>query len=169
MNAADLISPGYASQLQEMHRTRSWGKYGATHKDDILAFAADLGAVTILDFGSGKGRLRQALGDRVTNYDPGIPEDAAVPGPADLVVCTDVLEHVEPDRLDATLAFLARLARRGAYLIIATSPSREILPDGRNAHLVIQPMPWWIEKLKRHGFKIARTAWRKGLIVWCAK
>jgi hypothetical protein len=61
------------------------------------------------------------------------------------------------------------LARRGAYLVIATRPARELLPDGRNAHLIIQPPEWWVEQLKKYGWTSIRTEQRKGLCVWLQK
>ena len=81
------------------------------------------------------------------DYDPAIPGKDAPPGPADLVVCTDVLEHVEPEHLDAVLDDLQRLAKKSLFLLIATRPASKALPDGRNAHLTIEPPKWWIPKL----------------------
>jgi hypothetical protein len=93
----------------------------------------------------------------VRNYDPGIPADSALPAPADLVVCTDVLEHIEPEHLDAVLAHIFRLAQRAVFLQIALFPAKKTLPDGRNAHLIVQPANWWLDKIGKH---VGRGVWR---------
>jgi hypothetical protein len=63
------------------------------------------------------------------------------------VVCTDVLEHIEPELIDNVLDHLKDLTRKVAFLAIATRPARKNLADGRNAHLIIQPSSWWLAKL----------------------
>jgi hypothetical protein len=32
--------------------------------------------------------------------------------------------------------------------VIATPPAEKILPDGRNAHLIQEPITWWMPKLE---------------------
>ena len=70
--------------------------------------------------------LSNALtGFDVRNYDPCIPEYATPPSPAELVVCTDVLEHIEPDKLDAVLNDIIRLSSKGAFLVAANAACQE--------------------------------------------
>ena len=76
----------------------------------------------------------------------------------DMVVCTDVLEHVEPAKLDAVLDHIWRLTGRVAYFVIDTRPANAILPDGRNAHLSLHDHWWWIDKLKKVGWTVDREA-----------
>jgi cyclopropane fatty-acyl-phospholipid synthase-like methyltransferase len=85
--------------------------------------------------------------EQMAGYDPGIPDRAALPEPADFVVSTDVLEHVEPEKLDGVLKHIRELTKRQAYLNIHTGPANAKLPDGRNAHLIQQPAEWWHRKL----------------------
>jgi len=169
MNRDDLVSPAYRAILKAAHEQKpGWGKYGKDSAVIVAKFASRIGAATILDFGCGTGTLARALpGCDVREYDPGIPGKDGVPVAADLVVATDVMEHIEPDRLDATLRFIRQLARKGAFLIIATSLSRETLPDGRNAHLIVKAVPWWRNRMIQHGFLIDREEIRKGLYLWC--
>jgi 2-polyprenyl-3-methyl-5-hydroxy-6-metoxy-1,4-benzoquinol methylase len=70
--------------------------------------------------------------------------------PADLVCCIDVLEHIEPEYLSAVLSHLASLTKNLAFLTIHSAPAIKILPDGRNAHLIIKPMSWWTPTLGLH-------------------
>jgi len=109
---------------------------------------------TIVDYGSGKGKLKRALdelklGLEIQNYDPCVPGDDTLPSQADLVVCFDVLEHVEPDLLENVLAHIRDLARKCVMLSISNIPSSRTLGDGRNAHLIIEDDPWWQARLAR--------------------
>lgn len=145
----DLISPAYRRQCLAMH-TKRWGADGAKHLDAVLKYADELKAETVLDYGCGEAKLCEAAKPfrRILNFDPGIEARSGMPKPVDLVVSTDVLEHVEPEKLDNVLDHIWRLAGRGAYLVIATRPAQAILPDGRNAHLIVQPSDWWLSKLR---------------------
>ena len=78
---------------------------------------------------------------------------AAPAAPSDLVACIDVLEHIEPDCLDAVLDDLARVTARVGVFTIATGPAAKTLPDGRNAHLIQEAPEWWMPKLFRR-FKV---------------
>jgi hypothetical protein len=101
----------------------------------------------VLDYGCGQGSLARAIGDRVKEYDPAIPEKAAAPAPADLVVCTDVLEHIEPDCLAHVLDHLRDLTLKACFVVIATRPAMKFLADGRNAHLIIETDAFWRKQL----------------------
>ena len=144
-----MITPEYRALNAELHRTKfTYGSSGHLWARDVETFASEIGAKRILDYGCGKATLSKALADfDVRNYDPCIPEYATPPSPAELVVCTDVLEHIEPDKLDAVLNDIIRLSSKGAFLVAATRPAKKILPDGRNAHLIIESHDWWIDKI----------------------
>lgn len=140
-----LISDEYKAAVTKMHEeTPHWGIFGQKYANLIRELYGTFGFKSILDYGCGKRSLQQALGFQINNYDPGIPECAARPSPADLVVCTDVLEHIEPDMLDAVLDDIRSLTLKKVFLTIATIPAVQILPDGRNAHLIVQPYTYWL-------------------------
>jgi hypothetical protein len=80
-------------------------------------------------------------------YDPAVPRFAAAPIPAQMVACIDVLEHIEPQYLERVLDHLAALAEGVVFLSIDTGPALKVLSDGRNAHLIQQPMSWWLPKI----------------------
>jgi hypothetical protein len=63
-------------------------------------------------------------------------------------VALDVLEHIEPEMLDETLKTISNLFTKSCYLIVAAYPAKKYLPDGRNAHLIIESFDWWKEKLE---------------------
>lgn len=138
---------------EQMHRDKpQYGTQGGGWFKVIAELCLLIQARSILDFGCGKGILANRLEDfgafDVRRYDPAVPEWSATPEPADLVICTDVMEHIEPDYLDATFDELQRLARTAVFMNIALVEAKKHLPDGRNAHLIVQPLDWWLPKLE---------------------
>ena len=159
----ELISPKYAAMQRLLHaQPRGYGGRGDKWAETVVALVQELGASSVLDYGCGQGSLKRAIrpmldGCRVDEYDPGIPEKAALPSFAELVVCTDVLEHIEPERLDAVLAHLRGLARLAVFAVISLKESNKVLADGRNAHVIIRPATWWHKRLEGAGFTIRRA------------
>jgi hypothetical protein len=143
-----LISPEYAELNKKLHEDRpDYGVSGAKWASSVQQFAEMLESRDILDYGCGKRSLQDALGFDIRNYDPAISEYSAVPDPADIVACTDVLEHIEPECLDDVLADLRRVTKRLGFFTIATRPAKKFLADGRNAHLIQKDARWWLDKL----------------------
>lgn len=83
---------------------------------------------------------------KVQCYDPGVPEYEEMPEPAEMVVCIDVLEHIEPDLIDDVLDHLESLTEKVLFATVHMLPAGKILPDGRNAHLIQKPPAWWLPK-----------------------
>lgn len=143
-----LITEGYKRLQEQYHMQRpDYGCSGHKWADHIQNIARQLGTRDILDYGCGKQTLQKNIPFPIHNFDPCIAELSEKPAPADLVVCTDVLEHIEPGCLDAVLDDLVRLTKQFAFLEIATRPAVKFLPDGRNAHLVQENINWWLAKL----------------------
>jgi len=107
-----------------------------------------VGSRDILDYGCGKGTLQTALGFRISEYDPAVEGKTDTPEPADIVICTDVLEHIEPECVDAVLGDLKRVTKRVLFATVCIIPAKKTLRDGRNAHLSIHPFHWWAEKFE---------------------
>lgn len=167
---SDLTTDEYRGQLTQLHLSRTWGADGAKHTAAVQDLIAEFSPATILDYGCGENRLAESLKPiRVSGYDPGIPERAKMPKPCDLVVCTDVLEHVEPEKLDAVLDHLYRITGRVGYFVISTKPANAVLPDGRNAHLSVHPADWWRQKLAAQGWRLERANVAKDLSVVLVK
>lgn len=145
-----LITPEYRDLNRQLHETRpDYGTTAPKYVDHVAQIATMMGAVSILDYGCGKGLLAESMRNQypVLEFDPCIDGKDAPPAPADLVVSVDVMEHIEPDCLDAVLDDIARLAKRAVYLTVATRPAVKTLADGRNAHLIVEPIDWWLPKL----------------------
>lgn len=158
MNRAELISPEYLQTQIVLHaEPRGYGGKGDKWANGVHQIAADYDCGSILDYGCGRGMLAHALrglGRPCREYDPAIPGKDGRPAFADLVVCTDVLEHIEPDKLDTVLAHLRGLARKACFVVIATRPSNKTLTDGRNAHLILEQAAWWEARVRAAGFEV---------------
>lgn len=152
---AQLITREYLALLREKHHAKGappWGTGGYKFAPEIRWLAKLIDAKTILDYGCGRGTLKKNVllrRYRIYEYDPGIATKRRMPSKADLVVATDVLEHVEPQCLTAVLDHIYELTQIVCYMVIATRPADNKLPDGRNAHLIIENSDWWLVQLRR--------------------
>jgi hypothetical protein len=143
-----LITDTYRSLNEQLHKERpDYGTSGQKHAGTILSLAKALGTQDILDYGCGKSTLSKQMPFIIKQYDPAVPKYSAMPEPADIVVCTDVLEHIEPECLDKVLDHLADLTNKVGFFTIATRAAAKTLQDGRNAHLIVENGNWWLEKL----------------------
>lgn len=147
----DLITDEYRKLNNDLHETRPDYGAGAATKQwlpMISELANALSARSILDYGCGKGALAMSLSHYIViGYDPAIPGKDMKPDPQDFVVCLDVLEHIEPECLDAVLDDLKRCATKGIFLSVSTRPAVKKLSDGRNAHLIQEDQNWWLPKI----------------------
>lgn len=145
-----LISAEYLQLNEQLHRENiAYGVGGDKHVKTVLQLAESLKTKNILDYGCGKGRLARGIPWAISEYDPAIAGKTESPKPADLVVCTDVLEHIEPDKLVAVLDDLRRCVRSIGYFTINTGPAKKYLADGRNTHLIQRNKEWWAKMLSK--------------------
>lgn len=145
-----MISDRYREQNAQLHRKQhAYGCSGSRWADLVIDIAARVGASEVLDYGCGKQTLAGMIAHVVPcrGYDPAIPHLSERPAPADLVTCTDVMEHVEPEYVDAVLDDVAGLARKAAFFVISCERGGRKLPDGRYAHLVVKPPEWWLRRI----------------------
>lgn len=146
-----VISDDYVKLNQQLHENNPYyGASGQYRVKEVKELAQKLDTQDILDYGCGKGTLGKGLPFPIKEYDPAIPGKNKAPLPADLVVCTDVLEHIEPDYLHSVLGDIARCTKKMAYLVIHTGPAKKTLPDGRNTHLIQEGKAWWWKRLNDH-------------------
>jgi uncharacterized Rossmann fold enzyme len=144
LSKPELISEKYRELNAQLHRENlAFGVGGDRHVTAVLELAKTLGTKDILDYGCGKGRLARAIPWRIGEYDPAIPGKTESPKPADIVICTDVLEHIEPTKLSAVLKDLRRCVLGVGYFTIHTGPASKTLPNGENTHLIQKNPKWW--------------------------
>ena len=138
---------------------------GALRGLSILRFRASIAKIvngcrarTVLDFGCGAGdayRQPHRLSRDwptvrwydVTLYDPAFAENAKPPrGEFDVVLCSDVLEHIPEAEVPAFLARLFSHARCHVWASVCCRPAKKAFPDGTNLHVTLQPLDWWREQ-----------------------
>lgn len=157
-----MITDAYKRLLADFRRDNpEWGT-ARRHARAVLPLleAAGFHRGTILDYGSGAGAFTEELERlapgryEVHRYEPSIKGLDLLPGGTfDAIVCTHVLEHVEPECLEGTLAEIrARMRERAfAYFEVPHGAASRTLPDGRNAHLIQESRAWWGSKLGELG------------------
>jgi len=146
------ISDQYLNLQTELHKNPNYGMASLSFAPLVADLIRISESKTISDYGAGKRRLLEGLhNEGITNitylpYDPVFPEY----GPskkADLVCCIDVLEHIEPEMLEAVLSELAEITVKLGFFSVHMGPAEKKLADGRNAHLIQQPSSWWLKRI----------------------
>jgi hypothetical protein len=164
-----LISEQYREEQTALHAKGNYGTASLQYGQIVSAIVEGTGAKTLLDYGCGSMQnLKKVLDCDVMylGYDPAIPE-FSVKEPCDLVVCIDVLEHIEPELLDNVLDDLLMLTGKWGFFTVHTGPAKKVLRDGRNAHLIQKPAEWWLPKITQRWdlWKFDRTAQGFNLLV----
>ena len=124
---------------------------------------------TLLDYGCGKALaysdkymelkinapVQKIWGiDSYTLYDPAYPEYDTLPtGIYDIVVCTDVLEHIPEQDLDWVISRILNYSTKIVFINICTVPALKHFKKGRlkgkNLHISVFNEEWWMEKIGR--------------------
>lgn len=147
------------------------------HALAIKALISRLGARTLLDYGSGKGKQYQPMqiadadgktfasipelwNTQVTCYDPAYTPFSELPkGKFDAVVSTDVLEHVPEEDAEWVVDEIFSYANKFVYTNVACYAAAKRLPNGENAHATIRPIEWWKEVFARASKKHGDIPW----------
>jgi len=162
-----MITEDYKNILIEKHKEANWGITGIKHIEQLDPLLREMySGCSILDYGCGKGVLLEHLQNamvksKVVGYDPAMEKYNKLPEQKfDLIISTDVFEHIEPEHLDAVLTHLQDLqAPEGRlFFVVFTREAANILPDGRNAHLIIKTAEWWLNKLREYFPAIVMTS-----------
>jgi SAM-dependent methyltransferase len=125
-------------------------------------------AVTLLDYGCGKGNMPWRphesyknglwgfLPDKIQSiylYDPCFPPFSTKPPEGwqfDVVGCADVMEHIPEEDVDTVLADIASFCKPDGVLMFSISGNKAFksFEDGENLHCTIQSMDWWKQKVE---------------------
>lgn len=165
MNIDDLISPEMLARQRTAHaRTKPaglhrnpYGIHGYRWANNIALLAHGVAAaldvpllsVSVLDYGCGKGTLSETLKSDllVTNYDPvtfpGLPTKQS-----HIVVCTDVLLFVEPNKLGNVIAHIKSLASHKVFIGIPDHPPTKYTPIMRLVGFNKRTFARWVEMLR---------------------
>lgn len=99
---------------------------------------AELGAdVTLVDFAPNAPDFPHLRFVEANLWD--LPTDMKF----DWIYCVDVLEHIPPEYVERVLDNLARVARKGGYIQIATFEDNCGAVIGETLHLTIHKSDWW--------------------------
>lgn len=157
----------YAKEYGRLHAV-SDGKFfaGSVQNAEVVAeLVRAINPTRMLDYGSGKGyqylvkRVHEKWGGLLPYcYDIGVRQLSNKPdGKFQVILCTDVLEHIHEADVDTVLADIFSFAdeRAGVYLNISCIPSKhekghKTLSNGANVHLTVQPPAWWEAKLAKY-------------------
>lgn len=154
------FTPEYKELQKQLHSEGEYGVTGVMYVPTIFHGVSQLakqGPVSVLDYGSAGGKTMKAVREKMWLppnvedycYDPFVEEYSAEPSPADFVICTDVMEHVEPECTKAVLDHIASLTLKMAFFSISLCPANKKLADGRNAHINLRDSEFWLSELKR--------------------
>ncbi len=167
------ISQTYLAEQKKLHENPNYGQTARIYADSIKKILVDSNSKTLTDYGAGKKILKKSLNDigyynfEYFPYDPAFPEYGE-PKPADFISCIDVMEHIEPDYLNAVLDEIQFLTKKLCFFSIATLPARKKLSDGRNAHLIQKPSRWWLLNLcNRFNIEHLQNVPGKGFVLVC--
>lgn len=142
---------------------------GMLECERAFAVCKMMSSQSLIDFGSGPCRAAKWFQDKgldvlAIDFAPNAREHDDVPfveaclwelpdtlPKADFGFCTDVLEHIPPEKVSAVLANIAMLTKRAAYFRIATRPDK-MGPKLLNQplHMTVQSGEWWRRQVEAH-------------------
>jgi len=162
----NLISKKYIKLNNKLHETNLlYGTSTIKYEKIILKIINDYNITEMIDYGCGKQLAKKFLPKNVSYYpyDPAFPELSLIPLPKDFLICTDVLEHIEPKYLDNVLFNICNLTNKICFLTIALRKASKTLPDGRNAHLIVKNKDFWLDKINTifDKFNIINTEYKE--------
>ena len=148
-------NPDYGKASEYINKNSM--KFGLTIPAAVNASIKQFGISSFLDHGTGKGGLVQILENTfkerldVAGFDPAVEEYRKKPDKKyDIVTSIDVLEHIGIKEIDKTLEDIHRLTDKCFFFCIDLVPASKKIKDGRNAHFLIAPSEWWLQKIKQH-------------------
>jgi hypothetical protein len=125
------------------------------HQKTIAQLIAKHGARTLLDYGCGRAaayaapsKIHKKWGVLLpTFYDPSWEPFAQKPtGVFDGVICSDVLEHIGEQHIDAVISELIAYADKFIFASVCCRAAKKTFADGTNMHVTIKPYAWWHAK-----------------------
>ena len=152
-----------ASEYKRMHQAKQFpGRSLEKHLPELKALVEEYNCQSLLDYGCGEAmhHRKPFLVGNTTLYDPYCEPYSRVPvGTFDMVICTDVMEHIPEQDVARVIADLINYTDKVLFLAICTKPASKKFANGINVHLTVQPAPWWdrlIDSFNIDGLKIVR-------------
>lgn len=148
-------------QYMQLHQAKlDYGSTSIMYFEEVSLFIAYLKPATVLDYGCGKGVLLEKLTDRFPEvtfygYDPAIPGRDTLPvQKADLVINTDVLEHIPEHALPDIIKEIS-LVSENVFFGLHHALANQILPNGENAHCTVKPPIWYFRLFSNYFYAVS--------------
>ena len=146
----------YIKLYQELHQKETdYGTSGSNYYNEVCLVIDYLKPKTVLDFGCGKavliGQLEKKYPDiKFYGYDPAIPERSKLPlNKADLVINTDVLEHIPESQLPSVIQEISKISDK-VFFGVHHALAYTLLPNGENAHCTVRPIFWYYHLFEKY-------------------
>lgn len=140
-------------QYKQVHQNKRYGVSSFLILKHYEEYVKQLKPQSVLDYGCGQGGLIERFKGYIPHrvqYDPALPDYDKLPkGTFDLVINTDVMEHVPESGLDGILSTIKSYSSNVVFAISLVE-AVEILPNGDNAHCTVKPKEWWKELLGKY-------------------
>jgi len=159
----------YLNEYKTLHEQKSKfrGSSLISYIVPIKKLISDNKCKTLLDYGCGKAlaysddyaefEIKKPLPeywelDSYTLYDPAYPKYSKEPtGKYDVVICTDVLEHIPEQDLDWVINKVVKYSNKIVFFNICTVPALKHFKEGKfkgqNLHISVFEDQWWIKKI----------------------
>lgn len=156
----DSLVPLYRDMAKDTANFR--GLSIVQHRDSIKKLIKRSGAKTVLDFGCGRGDAYrspitihnswQIPRKHVTLYDPAFRSSSELPrGLFDVVLCSDVLEHVPGEEVDEFVKRLFGYAKKAVWASVCCRDAKKCFPGTEtNMHVCVKPYQWWHDTFAEH-------------------
>ena len=152
-----------AQKYHIQNQTHWIGESLGEYKHQIWEMIHRKNIKTVLDYGCGKAHFHKLLFNnpktpgaptvQLTPYDPAYFPFAEKPTRKfDLVLCIDVMEHVQEDQINNVLEDIFSFSDN-VFLTITCYKATQTLLNGKNAHYTVKKPEWWKEKLKPYDGK----------------
>lgn len=142
----------YKDQYQQIHKKKKYGCTGDYYVDKLYP-VINKEVHSILDYGAGQSSTAKLLATKLglsdyAEYDPCVEgRDVKPDRTFDVVLNTDVMEHVPEEEINHVLTEIWGYTDKEAYFVIALREAAEILPNGENAHCTVESKEWWQKRL----------------------
>lgn len=144
-------------QLEQYKILHSQQEYGVSSLEllpFIWSLIKSINPTSILDYGCGQSRLLDKIKYRKSNiktykYDPAIDIYSTLPNrkKVDLILCTDVLEHLIFEDIIELLETVSELSNKVIFSVSLVEANQK-LPNGQNAHLTIWSEERWLDLIQ---------------------
>lgn len=148
----------YLKEYKEFH-DRGWFPAGTFVDRDVHAIKMlikETDSKTLLDYGCGKAIKYRKIDaakfygvEKIFLYDPAYDMfDELIDHNVDIVICTDVMEHVPEEEVYGTLKTIISKADKAVFFSIACYPASKKMDDGTNLHVTIKDPDWWDSQIE---------------------